>query len=160
MKKSLSLAALLTALATSIATSPATYGTSASVAVGPIVLTTEDPSVDLDLAITSSGDFDSQRLYLNLGGENLTTSSVDLVLVDAETGAELDRVTVAGGFVDEPASISVALDASAAWGDVVSVSLELEGEGRVEGLLSVDAYPDLDRQPAEGDEPTLTLEVL
>lgn len=160
MKKPLSLAALLTALVTSIATSPAHYGASDSVAVGPIVLTTEDPSVDLELSITTTGAFDQGWITLRLEGENPTTTALDLVLVDADSGAELDRVTVAGGFADEPASVSVALDASELWGERVSMTLVLEGEGTVEGLLSVDAGVDLSEQPADGDEPSISVEVL
>lgn len=160
MKKSLSLAALLTALVTSIATSPARYGASDSVAVGPIVLTTEDPTFDLDLAITASGASDRNWISIGLQGENPTTHSLDLVLVDIETGAEVDRVTVAGGFADEPAGFSVALDASSLWGDLVSLSVVLEGEGSIESQLTVDAGIDLSAAPEEGDEPSVSVEVL
>jgi hypothetical protein len=156
LTRALRLSLLALGALASIATSPAEYGDEASLNVGNVVLDAENPTFDIDAIAHLDGAEGTLSTWIILEGTNAATESSELVLVDRASGAELDRLVIAGGFADDPAEVRVSFSLEWEPTEPLAVQIVLEGAGPIAADVTLEASFFTHAQPE--DEITLELE--
>ena len=147
---------LAAGLVASVATSPPEYGDADTLALGSVVLDSENPTFDVDVSATLEGADGDVTAWLIFDGAHASTTSSDLVLLDRASGEELDRRVLPGGFADDPEEVRVSFDLEWDTTEPLQLQVVLEGEGPFAAEASIEASFSTQFEP-EG-EITLTLE--
>jgi len=169
MKRLLHLAALATSAVLTVATSAPRWTAEDEVEVGVVRLDAESPVRGVEVTVRYEGPETPGTIEVRFDGDHEALSSAALVLYgldepfDGELGpdaVELVRSVIPGGFADEPAEVVVGLptDFDAAPRQDLHFALALEGDGPLEGVLSVRASVTTFEDPGEPFELRLEAE--